>query len=143
MIYNLAKPSDILRMDRDIKHFLQRGNVTISVNECRKKRSIAQNKLYWLWLTCIADETGNNKDALHEFFKEKYLSVKRYDVAFNGVGGNVFARESTTDLDTKGMTLYLDCIQKFALAECDIALPHPDEQGWEEFYEKYNNFISD
>ncbi len=142
MTYNLAKPSEILRMDRDIKHFLQRGNVTISVKECRETRSIAQNKLYWLWLTCIADETGNNKDALHEFFKEKYLSVKRYEVSFKSGCESGIARESTTDLDTKGMTLYLDCIQKFALAECGIALPHPDEQGCEEFYEKYHGFIN-
>jgi hypothetical protein len=102
-------------------------------------RSVSQNRLYWLWLACIADETGNDKDALHEFFKQKYLSGR--ETTLRVINETVVTRLSTTDLDLKEMTLYLDCISQFALAELGISLPQPRDFGWEEFYERYKNFI--
>ena len=64
---------------------------TVEITERRIKRTISQNGLYWLWLTCISHETGNDKDDLHEYFKKKYL-----EPVDSRLFGETFLRWSTT-----------------------------------------------
>lgn len=57
--------------------------------ECRKlflgeNRTLSQNSLYWLWLTCIESETGNDKDILHVFLREKFLGYKSIQTIIKG-----------------------------------------------------------
>ena len=106
----------------------------------RAHRSPDQNRLYWLWLTCLADETGHSKDDLHEFFKRRFLSAMEKSL-FEG-RHSISVTPSTAHLDTKEMTGYLECIRHFAMNEAGVLLPDPREQGWEEFYERYKNFIN-
>jgi hypothetical protein len=98
----------------------------------RLVRSLKQNKLYFKWLQCIKDETGNDVDTLHDYFKGKYLV---------GELVNIFGQErkkhvSTTNLDTKQFSEYLEHIKQEMLQE-GIYLPSPGEQGWDEFYARY------
>ncbi len=103
----------------------------------RGKRSIDANALYWMWLNCISDETGNDKDDLHHFFKDKYLGIKRV-VIF----GDEFAKKlSTTDLDSKQFSQYLNKIQVFAASELSIKLPNPEDLKFEQFKEHYSKMI--
>ena len=46
---------------------------TVEITEKKPVRTISQHRLYWLWLGCIAFETGNDKDDIHEFFKGKFI----------------------------------------------------------------------
>ena len=107
------------------------------IKQIRQRRTIDQNSLYWLWLKCLQDETGEDKDRLHEYFKASYLGVSTVEV----FGVDVQISASTTRLDTKEMTHYLDRIQQFALADLGIALPNPSDLYWEQFYEKYKGWI--
>ena len=45
----------------------------IQIKQYRKKRSLAQNRTYWMILQCIADQIGDNKEDIHEAYKRKYL----------------------------------------------------------------------
>ena len=45
----------------------------VTVVRHRERRSVDQNRLLWLWIQCISDETGQDKDDLHEYFKQKFL----------------------------------------------------------------------
>lgn len=38
--------------------FDRRQIYKVSYERKIRKRSLSQNRLYWLWLACIADETG-------------------------------------------------------------------------------------
>ena len=107
------------------------------IKQIRHRRTIDQNSLYWLWLKCLQDETGEDKDRLHEYFKARYLGVSTVEV----FGVDVQMSASTTKLDTKEMTHYLDRIQQFALADLGIALPNPSDLHWEQFYQKYKGWI--
>jgi hypothetical protein len=109
----------------------------IEISLKRKKRSIPQNRLYWLWITCISHETGNDKDFLHEYFSEKYLP-KKSEIIFNH---EIIKPVSTTSLDAKQFTDYLDKIQIFASSEQGIILPNPGDIYWKEFYEYYKDRI--
>ena len=108
-------------------------NYTIDIILRRKVRSISQNNLYWLWLSCIEFETGQDWDDLHELiFKPKYILPKKVIVF-----GEERERRSTKDLDTKQFGEYLDKIQVFAATELSITLPDPESQYWDEFYQFY------
>ena len=108
----------------------------ISVTRHRVQRCLPQNRAYWLWLTCIADETGNDKDYLHRFFGEKFLPVKE-----RVVFGEVIREPiSTKKLDTAQFTQYLEKIRVFA-AEEGIVLPNPGDLCWEQFYIQYKDLI--
>ena len=107
-------------------------NYTIDIILRRKVRSISQNSLYWLWLTCIEFETGNDRNNLHEYFKKRWLEP--IDIK---VFCEQFTKWSTKELNTIQFKYYLDHIQVFAATELSITLPDPESQYWTEFYDFY------
>ena len=101
----------------------------IVISEKKMKRSLSQNALYWLFLTCIEFETGNDRYDLHDEFKERYLEPKKVIVL-----GKEKNKYSTADLNTTQFKYYLDHIQQFAATELSITLPDPEDKYWEDFY---------
>ena len=95
----------------------------IEVKRHIKKRSLSQNALYWKWVGVIANETGNDSDMLHEFFKNKFLQPVEFQV-----GGHVFSYRTTTKLPIDQMSAYMTKVQAFAASELGILLPIPEEQ---------------
>jgi hypothetical protein len=84
------------------------------------------------------DETGEHKDVLHEYFKQYYLGTTEC-LVFDKY--QVMMTPTTTALDTKQFTDYLNRIEQFASSELGIVLPRPEDEIWAEFYEKYEKFI--
>lgn len=109
----------------------------VSIKKGKEPRTITQNSLYWLWLTCLMAETGNDKNDLHEYFKQAYLPFEDKEV-FDSV---VPVFPSTTKLDTGQFTAYLNKIQIFAQTELNIRLPQPEDRYFNEFKEQYKNYI--
>lgn len=109
----------------------------IKITKKHFKRSVSQNNLYWLWLSCLEKETGNDRNDLHEFFKAKFLGFEEIKV-FDHVITRVV---STTEKDTLQFKEYLDKIQMFASMELGIQLPDPEDKYWNEFYEAYKYMI--
>jgi hypothetical protein len=105
---------------------------TVEVLQKKFNRSISQNSLYWLWLTCIEQETGNDRDELHELFKKKFILPETKEVF-----GEQLIFYSTKNKDTLQFKQYLDKIQVFALSELSITLPNPEDRYWDEFYSYY------
>lgn len=82
------------------KRFLKQWNgqeVSIDIREKKNTRSDQQNRYYWLFLGMIEEETGNDKETLHSYFKNKFLTEKITEL----YGDKVRVAKSTTDL-TKG-----------------------------------------
>lgn len=97
------------------------------------KRSNDQNSLYWLWLTCIEKETGNDRNDLHDYFRSKFLPITEKKI-FDDVKIEL---TSTTKLTTIDFKNYLDKIQIFANSELSIVLPNPEDIYFEEFKNYY------
>ena len=124
-------------IDRDmvisqIKRLDLHKTYTVEITEKKPVRTISQHKLYWLWLTCLSFETGNDKDDLHEYFKEKYIEPTVVTVF-----GVEQKRRTTTTLTTTQFKYFLDHIQQFASTDLSITLPDPESQYWNEFYKYY------
>ena len=125
--------------DRDriigyIKRLDLSKSYSVEVRERKARRSLDQNALMWLWLTCIESETGNDRNDLHDYFKKKYIAPKEVEVF-----GVKELEYTTTDLSTGQFKEYLDKIQAFASTELSITLPNPEDKIWDEFFDFYRD----
>jgi len=93
----------------------------VTIERYKEWRSLEQNRYYWLIVGVIAQETGNDPDSVHEALKQKFLIPD--EISF--MGEKVLYR-STTRLDTKAMSEYLDKVHALATQELGILLPVPD-----------------
>ncbi len=132
-IYNLEQLKDVF--NKIAKADLKKGFV-IEWKRIQKIRTNDQNALYWLWMTCLEQETGQDKNSLHDYFREKYLKVT-YERVFDSERKIL---ESTRKLDTVAMKNYLDKIQIFAATELAVTLPDPEDRYFEQFLEQYEKF---
>lgn len=99
----------------------------VTIREHRKRRSLPQNALNWMWLNEVArivsEETGNDADDLHTFFKRKFLTPRIVQI-----GKETVAKYSTKKLTTAEFSAYLDRIYAFVTTELRILLPLPEER---------------
>jgi hypothetical protein len=138
MVLKILKSEDKKKVIDYVNRLPENKEYVVKINVKRKNRSIPQNDLYWLWLTCIMDETGEHKDNLHEYFKQYYLGASE-TIVFDKY--RIFVPPTTTGLDTLQFTNYLNRIEQFAATELGIILPHPEDAVWEDFHDKYGHFI--
>lgn len=102
--------------------------------QCNQKlrkitRSDKQNRLYFgLWLKDISQHTGYEVDEIHAMFKVKFLPQIIGQPEMREVMGALYELEySTTKLDTKQFSDYLNRIERFTNIEIGIQLPHPED----------------
>ena len=112
---------------------LANGKYTITIKRANEKRSIPQNDLMWMWLTCIERETGTPKDDVYMYYCKKFL-MKTIQV------GNKMERiyNTSSKLNMEQMTEFLNKIQVDALTELGITLPKPEDRFFEQFYAQFN-----
>lgn len=124
-------------IDRNIK-YLMNGSYTLSIVTKRRKRSIAQNRLMWLWFTCIERETGQDAMDIHDYYCIKYLPKDIIDFqtgAMIRVGGH------TSTLSTAAFTDFLNKVQSDAATELGITLPNPEDEAYPEFEDTYKPYL--
>jgi len=94
--------------------------VTMTVGPKKKKRSIQQNSyLFGGPYKMISEFTGQEKESIHAFFKDKFL--KSYDK------GPIPTVKSTTSLSTKEFIAYYRQIIQFAAEFLSLYIPEPNE----------------
>ena len=112
---------------------LANGTYHITIKRASEKRSIPQNDLMWMWLTCIERETGTPKDDIYMYYCKKYLMKtiqigERVERIYN----------TSSKLNTEQMTCFLDRIKMDAKTELGIDLPLPEDRFFEQFYAQFN-----
>lgn len=131
MDIKLTKTNGVASTDIPIDYAisqLRNGEYTITIKRKVKPRSISQNALMWLWLACISDASGYDKDELHELYKMKFNGRI---VSING--HEVRIAQSTTKLSSADFGRYLDNVQRHAATMWGIRLPNPEDQYFEVF----------
>lgn len=103
--------------------------VFITVSNRKPKRSDSQNRLYWLYLHYIEDETGNEADALHEHFRRKFGVKEIKPVIIKDKEGKETISEeilykSTTNYSKPEFSMYMKRI------EVETSIPIPDTEGY-------------
>jgi hypothetical protein len=97
----------------------KRGHVSLRV-EVGGKRSVQANRYYRLLLGIISDETGDDPDYLHEFFKKKFLEPEYVEVL--GESMEIY----TSIKNPTRFRKYTEDIRRFVLVELHIDTPDPD-----------------
>ena len=98
----------------------------VEIKKHVKSRTRAQNRLLWLWLGIISNDTGESPESLHEIFKLRFLGTEK----IQSMGYSIEIPKSTTKLTTQEFTEYLDKIDVL-MRSIDIHLPHPQDLYYE------------
>lgn len=112
---------------------LRNGRYRVKIERYTEPRTLPQNKLMWLWFTCIEQETGTDKQDVHNYYCKLFL---RKTICINGKETVIV--EGTSQLNTVQMTDFLNKVQADAAAELGITLPLPADRFYNEFINEYN-----
>ena len=117
-------------------NLIANGAYILTIKKEVKKRTLDQNKLFWLWATCISHETGTEINDIHDYYCALYL---RRTATINGNDRVVIS--GTSKLNTAQFTDFLNKIQADAAIEFGIRLPSPDDLVFESFKAEYERYL--
>ena len=112
---------------------LANGKYTITIKRANEKRSIPQNDLMWMWLTCIERETGTPKEDVYMYYCKKFLMKT---IQIGDKLEHIY--NTSSKLNQEQMSEFLTKIQIDALTELGITLPKPEDRFFESFYSQFN-----
>lgn len=111
---------------------LSNGKYRVTIERYTEPRSLSQNNLMWLWMTCIEEETGTAKEDVYNYYCRKFLSHRTI------IGGEeVVVNDTSSMLNTLQMADFMTKIQADAASELGITLPLPSDKYYEEFINEY------
>ena len=82
--------------------------------------SVPQQRLFWMWMTCLEYWSGESRVKWHDYYCMKFLAPHQ---------------RSTRSLSTAAMSYFMRQIQADALTEWNVSLPSPEDM------EIYNEFV--
>ena len=144
----LVKEKGVVRLDKPFDFMcsqLRNGRYKVTIERYTEPRTINQNALMWMWFTCIEQETGTDKQDVHDYYCNLFL---RRTAVINGretvIAGST-SKLSTlqmTDFLNKvkadaQMTDFLNKVKADAATEMGIRLPLPDDLYYQEFVNEY------
>ena len=124
-------------VDKSVK-YLMNGRYSLVIAKKQRNRSVAQNRLMWLWFTCIAQETGETPERIHDYYCYRYIPHEITDLS---TGQVIKVCGHSSSLTTEAFTNFLNQVQADAATELGITLPNPDDSSFHEFEETYKNLL--
>lgn len=119
------------QVGKAIRDILKQGkNVVIEFKEHKAERSLAQNRLLWVWNQEIANHfrvhfgQENSSQDVHEVFVRKKFGV---DVIRVGREEPIIVRKRTRKLNTKEFCEYLNWLEQYCAEYLELMLPQPDD----------------
>ncbi len=110
------------------------GEYILTMEKAKSPRSNNQNRLMWLWFTCIAKSWTEaygrvfTAELVHDSYCTLFLPI---DTPRGRVAGH------TKGLTTEQMTDFLNRVQADATTEYGITLPNPDDLYFEMWAQQY------
>jgi len=124
LVIDFSKDNDKRKLFDTLK-MLKKEPYVVTIEKKKSKRSLNANAYYWVLITILEKETGQDTDSLHDYFKTKFLPKRK--VVFKQTGEENDVQGSTAELDSFNFFEYVDKIRAFAIQELNIYLPTPDE----------------
>lgn len=134
---NMTKRDGRVSMEVELDYLfstLRNGRYTITVKRASEKRSVSQNDLLWMWMTCIEHETGTPKEDCYLYYCHRFL------MTLVKVGARAaWANRTSSKLSVSEMSDFLKKIQADAATELGIVLPEPQDMYFDRFAEEYGD----
>lgn len=96
------------------------------IEQIKRRRSLQQNSYYWVYLTVISTETGNDVNDLHELMKQRFLPSVIVKIKGKKATHSFERKKSTTELTKAEFNEYLERIRAFT----EVPLPDPEAAGY-------------
>lgn len=121
-----------------IADLLANGTYDVSITRQRGGFSStkAQQRLLWMWLGCVQQQTGDKTVDLYKYYCLRFLS---YDASLFKDCGYVVAHltRTTGELTKEEMTAFLDKVREDVRQRLGIRLPIPEDRAFEQFNQIY------
>lgn len=124
LVIDFSKDNEKKKLFEALK-MLKKEPYVLTIEKKKDKRSLSANAYYWVLISILEGETGQDSDSLHDFFKTKFLPKRK--VVFRQTGEENEVQGSTAILDSFNFFEYVEKIRAFAIQELNIYLPTPDE----------------
>lgn len=111
------------KIAEELKQF-EGKRIQIRIEKLKSKRSIQQNRYWWLAMTILGNELGYSKEETHELMKFKFLKRER---VIEKTGEILEYIESTTTLSKSDFADMVTDMVRWA-ASMGIVIPLPGEQ---------------
>lgn len=106
-------------------HSFEGKRIEVTIQRLKSRRSVQQNRLWWLYVDIIAKEIGYTKEEMHEICKFKFLKREKVDEG----SGEIFPYlASTTTLNKTDFANMVNELIQWASETFSIVLPMPEEQ---------------
>ncbi len=99
------------------------GFYYVGLEKIKKTRTDKQNRFYWAYLRILSEETGNEEETMHEYFKRVFLPPRFEKIKFGKKSGEIKLPATTTTLSKLEFGEYLTKIE----AMTGISAPNPEE----------------
>lgn len=104
------------------------GTMQIEIKRRVRGRSIAQNKLLWMWLSLFGSEIGYTHDEMYDIVVDRCWPMGLEEIMFDDK--NIPRQRRTSFLTTKEFSEFLTAIDSLAVNQ-GIILPRPEDLFWE------------
>lgn len=101
---------------------LPTGQYDILIEKRGYRRTLGQNRLFWMWMAQLEYWSGATRIEWHDYYVSKFLPP-----IYHG----------TSDLSTEAFTHFMEQVHADALIEYGVDLPLPDES------DKYYDFVDE
>lgn len=103
----------------------------------KRRRSLNQNNLYWLWMTIMGKDIGYDKENMHIVFRKLFIGEKmptlckdEFMVYLKNLDKDI---PSTRILSVFGFRKYMDKVEQQAI-ELGIKLPQQGDKFFDSYY---------
>jgi hypothetical protein len=104
---------DKARLVQFLRGLKDQQKVTIDITREKKLRTLPQNNRYWGFIVPeVVNDTGEDKELVHEFFKSKFLKLK-----YKKVFGKKVGYRTTTTLTTDEFNEFTERVMAFTAQE--------------------------
>ena len=117
---DLSNSLDVSRAHAYLARLVEKGS-RCELRKIKEQRTVRQNAYLHVCLAMFCADTGYTIDEAKELFSLQLPDMMRYQK--NGVS----FRKSTSELDTKEMTILIDKIREMALDELELYIPTSEE----------------
>lgn len=104
----------------------------------RNQRSLDQNAWYWKCMKVISDYTGHTDKEIHAYCKNEYLASQVVRI----FGKQIEDKPTTTTLNTKEFSEYMEKVIVFSHTELGCILPDPADYNLKRIAEFYKEQIN-
>lgn len=118
----IVNPEEVSKSLSVILNLLKNGEYRVVFEPIKHQRSLPQNRLLWLWLTFIEEQTGQDKEDLKDFFASLFLTK---EIEMNGRIERIVL--GTSRLKKDEMTEFLDKMSLWCAENLGITLPSPED----------------